>query len=89
MMTRLSAHAGLLCLSGLLLPLAFVYLEAHELAFVASVIIAACWLGVVAEAWIDSGMPRPWLLLSGPLVLLWPVYLVVSLTGCWVGIGCE
>jgi hypothetical protein len=78
----LSAKVGLICISGLVVPSIFDYLGAYELAFVASAIIAACWLGVVTEAWIDFGRPSPWLLLSAALVLFWPTYLLIAVSAC-------
>lgn len=88
-MTRLFVHASLIWLFSLLVPAAFIYLGAYELGFVASAIIAAYWFGVVAEAWMDFGRPSSWLLLSGAVVLCWPSYLLVSLSACWVGVGCR
>jgi hypothetical protein len=85
----LSAKVGLICFAGLVVPPVFDYLGAYELAFVASAIIAACWLGVVTEAWIDFGRPGPRLLLSAALVLFWPSYLLVAVSACWVGVGCQ
>jgi hypothetical protein len=52
----LAAKAGLICLSGLLVAPAFIFLGAHEFGFASSVIIAAYWAGVVIEAWIDFGL---------------------------------
>jgi hypothetical protein len=78
-MTRLSAHAKLICLCGLLVPPAFILLGAHELGFASGAIIAAYWIGVVSEAWIDFGRPSGWLLLSGLVVLVWPSFLLLYL----------
>ena len=87
-MTRLSAKAGLICLSGLLVPPVFISLGAYELGFASSVIIAAYWTGVVVEAWIDFGRPSLWLLLSGFVLLLWPGFLLISLSWCGNPFGC-
>jgi hypothetical protein len=88
-MSRLFVQANLICLSSLLVPPAFVYLGAYELGFGAGAIIAAFWIGVVAEAWIDFGRRSFLLLLSGFVVLFWPGYFLVSLSACWVGVGCR
>lgn len=71
-MTRLPDQIALVCLSGLLIPLVFIYLEAYELAFAASAIITTLWIGIIFEAWVDFGRPSSWLLASGLLMLIWP-----------------
>jgi hypothetical protein len=82
-------QANFVCLAGLLVPPVFMSLDAYEIGFAASAILATYWLGIVVEAWMDFGRPSPWLLLSGSVLLFWPSYLLVSLSACWVGVGCS
>ena len=87
-MAALFSPIMLVCLFSLLVPPAFVYLGAIELAFAASGIGAVVWFVMLATEWIDSGRPSPWLILSGCAVLFWPPLLLMQLLSCGLAYGC-
>ena len=58
-MAALFSPIALVCLFSLLVPPAFIYLGAIELAFAASGMGAVVWFVMLAIEWVDAGPPEP------------------------------